>query len=252
MFRAVLDLFFPPRCPLCDEVIAPRERPLCRKCRTVDLPVVEDKRCKKCGRGKKQCACKLNTLLSDGIAAPFYYKDGVANAILRLKKVEDDDRYRYFLQELTAQAYLDYADIVIDAVTVVPMHSYDETKRGFNQVEPIAKGLAKALHVPYMPLLKKSIRTKSQKSLSGAARAANLLGVFDVLNQDNVRGKRILLVDDVVTTGATTNECAKMLKIYGAAAVYVLACAVSANEQNEENEIEQLMKQKRREKVNGG
>ncbi len=250
MLRGVLDLFFPPRCVLCDEVIHPRSRPFCRSCKALQLPLVEETRCKKCGRGKKQCACKITTLLSDGIAAPFYYKDALSTAVRRLKRVEDTDRYAYFEERLIETAYLAYADTVIDVVTAVPLHPRDEAKRGFDQVEPMAKAVAKELYVPYVPLLRKSIRTKSQKTLSGAARAANLLGAFDVIDRKNVKDKRILLVDDVVTTGATTNECTKMLKIYGAKAVYVLTCAVSANEKKEDTEIEQLMKKKRREKTN--
>lgn len=250
LFVWILDLFFPPRCALCDEVIARRDRPLCQRCRNADLPRIEEKRCAKCGRGKEQCVCKIMTLLSDGIAAPFYYKDGVQEAILRFKKVQDTDRTAYFTEELIKTAYMAYADEIIDAVTIVPMHPRSEAKRGFDQVKPVAKAVAKALHLPFTPLLKKSIYTKSQKSQYGSARAANLLGVFDVLDSAAVKGKRILLIDDVVTTGATTNECAKMLKIYGAASVYVLAIAVSENKKKQ-SDIEKLMKEKRRESTNG-
>ncbi len=249
LFTWILDLLFPPRCALCDEVIARCDRPLCKRCRTSDLPRIEQKRCKRCGRGKEQCACKITTLLSDGIAAPFYYKDKVKKAILRYKKVEDTDRTAHFASTLTETAYMAYADTVVDVVTAVPMHPKSEAKRGFDQVKPVAKAVAAALYVPYKPLLKKSIYTKPQKSQYGAARAANLLGAFDVLDMAAVKDKRILLIDDVVTTAATTNECAKMLKIYGAKAVYVLAIAVSENKKKE-NDIEKLMKQKRREKTN--
>lgn len=249
LFVWILDLFFPPRCALCDEVIARCDRPLCKQCKTSELPYIEEKRCKRCGRGKEQCACKITTLLSDGIAVPFYYKDKVKEAILRYKKVEDTDRAAYFVSELTKTAYVAYADTVVDVVTAVPMHPRSEAKRGFDQVKPVAKAVAKALHLPYVPLLKKSMYTKPQKSQYGSARAANLLGAFDVLDGAKVKDKRILLIDDVVTTAATTNECAKMLKIYGAKAVYVLAIAASENKK-EQDDIEKLMKQKRREKTN--
>ncbi len=249
IFTFILDLFFPPRCALCDEVIARGDRPLCLHCRASAQPRIEEKRCKRCGRGKEQCACKITTLLSDGIAAPFYYKDAVQDAILRYKKVEDADRTAYFSDELIQTAYLAYADKEIDMVTAVPMHPRSEAKRGFDQVKPMAKTVAKALHVPFESLLKKSIYTKPQKTQYGAARAANLLGAFDVVNGVSLKGKQILLIDDVVTTAATTNECAKMLKIYGVKAVYVLTIAVSENKKKE-TDIEKLMKQKRREKTN--
>lgn len=251
LFLGILDAFFPPRCALCDEVIAADERPLCKACAKADIPRIEQKRCKKCGRGKEQCACKITTLLSEGIAAPFYYKDKIAEAVLRYKRIEDNDRTAYFVNELLETAYVAYGDMVIDLVTVVPMHPRSEAKRGFDQVKPLAKAVAKELHVPYKVLLKKSIYTKPQKAQYGAARAANMLGVFDVLDGASVKGKQILLIDDVVTTAATTNECAKMLKIYGAKAVYVLALAVSDNEKKPD-EIEMLMKEKRREEANDG
>ena len=249
IFTFILDWFFPPRCALCDEVIARVDKPLCPHCRACTQPRIEEKRCKRCGRGKEQCACKITTLLSDGIAAPFYYKDTVQDAILRYKKVEDAVRTAYFSDELIQTAYLAYADKEIDMVTAVPMHPRSEAKRGFDQVKPVAKAVAKTLHVPFATLLKKSIYTKPQKTQYGAARAANLLGAFDVINGVSIKDKQILLIDDVATTAATTNECAKMLKIYGAKAVYVLTAAVSENKKKE-TDIEKLMKQKRREKTN--
>ena len=250
MFSLVLDLFFPPRCPLCNEVIALNEKPLCNHCRTSAQPRIEGKRCKRCGREKEQCACKLTTLLSDGIAAPFYYKEKVQEAVLRYKRMQDVGRNAYFVSELTKTAYLAYADKEMDVVTAVPMHPRSEAKRGFDQVKPMAKAVAKELHIPFVPLLKKSLYTKPQKALSSTARAANLLGAFDVLNMAAVKDKRVLLIDDVVTTAATTNECAKMLKIYGAKEVYVLAVAVSGNKKKQ-SDIEKLMQEKRQEKQNG-
>ena len=76
-------------------------------------------------------------------------------------------------------------------------------------------------------LLRKIIRTRPQKELSALERSGNLLGVFDVEPTADLEGKTVLLVDDVITTGATLDECAKMLKIYGAGEVYAATAAAA-------------------------
>ena len=90
-----------------------------------------------------------------------------------------------------------------------------------------------------MRLLRKCLDTPSQKLLTMEQRRSNLLGAFDVTNKELTEGKRILLLDDVVTTGATTNECAKMLKIYGAQRVYVAAIALTRPHEEQDGKVGQ-------------
>ncbi len=235
--RMFKDLFFPPRCVFCDRVISRREFPVCPACIEPKLPRIIETACPHCGREKRLfCTCKRDSFLTDGIAAPFYFEGAVQNGIYRLKKVQDTDRTRYFAEEMQEAAFREFGDRPIDYVTAVPMSRRAYRDRGFNQAERLARVLSKDLHVPFAELLEKPIETGSQKGLKAEARRVNLLGVFDVNSRIPLCGKQILLVDDVVTTGATTNECAKMLKLAGADKVYVLALALTRPKKEKEQE----------------
>lgn len=245
--QSLKDIFYPPRCVFCDEVISILERPICPVCLKAEIPVVPDTICSRCGRGKEDCTCKLTTFLTDGIAAPYYYEGVAAQGILHFKRAEDIDRIGYFTKKLAERAFLIFADTRIDLITTVPPHISTMVNRGFDQMYPVAKRLSKVFHTPYKQVLRKIFPTESQKELDADRRSGNLLGVFDVCEKQEVVGKNILLLDDVVTTGATTNECAKMLKIYGANNVYVLAVAISRPDQDEkEDENDPIVELKRR------
>lgn len=112
----------------------------------------------------------------------------------------------------------------VDMVTYVPMTRQDKAERGFNQCEIMAKVISKRLNLKFQKnVLKKIRQTKPQKDLKSAERTKNLKGAFKVCK--NVEGKRILLVDDVVTTGATLKETAKMLYKAGAKSVTAITFA---------------------------
>ncbi len=231
--RMLKNLFFPPRCVFCDRVIAPEECPACPSCIETELPRIIETACPHCGREKRlYCTCKRDSFLTDGIAAPFYFEGAVQTGIYRFKRVEDTDRTRYFAEEMREAAFREFGDCAIDYITPVPTSRRARSDRGFNQAEGLARVLAKELHVPYAELLRKTTDTGSQKGLKAEQRRVNLLGVFDISTRLPLSGKRILLVDDVVTTGSTTNECAKMLKLAGADQVYVLALALTRPNKN--------------------
>ncbi len=232
------NIFFPPHCVLCDEVVVVENMPICPVCAKKELPLIQSPICKRCGRDKKNCVCKMDTFLTDGIAAPFYNEQVVKDSIHHFKKCEDVDRIHYYTENMIASIYATFGDKIVDYITTVPLHRIDYTARGFDQTEALAKCISKELHVPYVPLLRKIFSTPSQKSLPAHCRNGNVLGVFDVNTKISLKGKNVLLLDDVVTTGSTTNECAKMLKIYGAKNVYVAAVAVSRVDKQKNDEKE--------------
>lgn len=245
--KGVKDFFFPPRCVFCDEVISVHEHPICAACLKTEILRIHEPICARCGREKADCVCKKGTLLTDGIAAPYYYVGTVKEGIKHFKKAEDIDRIEYFVKQLVETAYLIFADKKVDMITTVPLHPNAFAERGFDQLYPVSKRLSKELHVPYVQILRKIFETEPQKDLPADRRAGNLLGAFDVCTKLSLKGKNILLIDDVVTTGSTTNECAKMLKIYGAENVYVLALAVShLNKDEQEKENDPIAELKRK------
>ncbi|MBN1531807.1 MAG: ComF family protein [Spirochaetes bacterium] len=115
-----------------------------------------------------------------------------------------------------------------DVVTAVPLSPRRKWKRGFNQSELVARGLAAHLGAPYREMLKTSGGGEGQKNLGGTGRFYNVLGRYVPANVSLCAGRSILIVDDVFTTGATVNECARVLLDAGAASVYSVTLARAA------------------------
>ena len=223
---------FPERCIFCNEVIEPL-RLCCDRCRG-ELATVTPPLCRYCGRSKTDCDCHRRHHPYDGVAVPFYYKDAAQKGILRLKRYDDPKAFTFFATQMAAVIRREYPDEVFGGVCYVPMTAADKRRREYNQSALLAAEVAKRLELPLLPILKKRYETKPQKGLDRAHRSGNLLGVFDVT--DAVNGQTLLLVDDVLTTGATLSECAKMLKLAGADRVIATAIAVSApKEKTQEN-----------------
>ena len=117
----------------------------------------------------------------------------------------------------------------LDLVIPVPLHRTRLRHRGFNQALVLAHGVSERFSVPLLyDNLARLRSTLPQVELSGTARAENVKGAFGLIRPSEVREKRVLLIDDVFTTGATMNECAKTLKEAGAAAVTVFTLARTA------------------------
>lgn len=116
-------------------------------------------------------------------------------------------------------------EVDFDCLVPTPLHWRKRITRGFNQAELLARALSRSKGIPVLPALRKTKATVAQSTLSGPERRRNVKGAFRVRNAATVAEKRILLVDDVYTTGATANACAKVLKDAGAKSVAVLTLA---------------------------
>lgn len=113
----------------------------------------------------------------------------------------------------------------VDCLAPVPMHWWKRWRRGFNQAERLGREVAKALSIPMVEALRRPKPSRVQAGLASAARRKNALRSFALSNPGEVAGKRVLLVDDVITTGATATACARLLKRAGAEQVVLLALA---------------------------
>ena len=114
----------------------------------------------------------------------------------------------------------------IDMISCIPLSKKRLHDRGYNQAELLAREISKAVDVKFVPTLKKIKNNTAQSTIKDAKlRAKNVVGVYTVTDPETVKGKYILLVDDVVTTGSTVSECARMLKKAGAKAVYCITLA---------------------------
>lgn len=119
-------------------------------------------------------------------------------------------------------------DWQIDLILPVPLHSLKKAERGFNQSFYLAKGMSKALNIPVsQSILKRKRYTESQTQKNLVERTENMLEAFQIKNEKKVKGKNILLIDDVITTGATIRECGKILQASGAGNIYAASIALA-------------------------
>ena len=215
MFNRLLALLFPPKCILCRELLSRDETDLCHKCR-IEVPEFTKP--------------KNNLSFIAHWTAVWYYKDSVRLSLLRFKfsgRRSYADAYgRLLAMKLQSNEMDDF-----DILTFVPSSFRRKQKRGFDHVRLIAGAVARELNVPLTSALKKIRHTPPQSSILDASkRRANVLGVYRVITPEQVKGKRILLIDDIVTTGSTVSECARVLLTAGAKEVILATVAASARE----------------------
>lgn len=220
----IINLFFPARCPVCNE-IGQRHMHLCEGCKE-NISRIED-RCLGCGNPRTGCTCFKNkfTLL---LASPFVYEGTLRKAIHRFKFDGQTDLAKFFGKETAECVAHEFGDVKFDIVTCVPQTKRKRRKRGYNQSALLAKEIAKRLSLPYDELLLIKTRdTPDQHDLKGKARIKNLKDAFAADKPESVKGKTILLCDDIKTTGTTLNECRKTLIKAGAKEVYCTTIAVT-------------------------
>ncbi len=226
MNNLVFNILFPQRCCGCDKILI--SPPVCNECRKLVLHPAEKGGCEICGQRMQSCMCKKHQYYSKLVSC-FYYEGEPVKTIFRLKFRSRPDIARNFaglMEEALEERQLTKK---IDFITFVPMEKLPRFRRGYNQSELLAKHLSEFTKIPYGALLEKKYKTSSQHKLTAVSRSGNLLGCFEP-TADSVgqfKGKTVLIVDDVITTGSTINELAKTLLIFGADSVYAASCATT-------------------------
>lgn len=217
MFSWLLDLLFPPKCILCKKLLSREETDICHHCRQ-NTPEIEK--------------TKFKLSFVAGWTALWYYKDDARLSLLRFKfgsKRSYALPYGRLLAMHLRQKGFDQYD-VLTYVPVAPLRKY---LRSYDQVELIARAVAKELDATLVPTLQKTRNTPPQSGFKDVSqRRANVLGVYKIKDPALIRGKRILLLDDVITTGATVSECARVLLTAGAKEVYCAAMAAANQDKN--------------------
>ena len=221
-------LVYPDRCALCDEPVPFRSH-ICTDCRR-NVEVIRDDICIKCGLPEKECFCKGRSRACKGIVAPFRYEGVVRKGIHRWKYHEYAHNNDFFAEMIAAAVKMHYADIDFDFVTFIPQTEDEIAEKGFNQGEILATTVASKLNLPIEDVLVKLFDSPRQHKTPNIFKRGNVAGIFDCKNTEIIRNRKILLVDDVKTSGSTVNECAKMLRLYDAADVYCAVIAVAVSE----------------------
>lgn len=224
-FKALLKSLFPQRCAYCGKVVSADEYE-CGDCKKI-LPRIEGKICSRCGRTKKECSCNGEKYFLSQ-AAPFCYEGVVRRGLHVFKFRNGRQNSEAYCHEMAETVRQRYADKKFDYVVPVPMTKKSVRRRGYNQVEILAEGLAELLGIEFRnDIIFKIYETEKQHGISYILRKGNLTGVFDVPEAEKVRDKSILLCDDISTSGETFNECAKMLWLADASEICCISLALT-------------------------
>ena len=207
-----MSLLFPNKCILCGKILDRNETDLCHVCRvdSPECPVRKQKR----------------TFLDSWVAI-WYYKGYIRSSILRYKFGRAKHYAHGYGRILAMKLAAEYPE-GFDVLTWIPISSIRKFFRGYDQVELLAKAVGRELNMKPQRTLRKIRHNRPQAGISGEAqRRANVLGVYRVAGKTDLRGKRVLLLDDVITTGATAGECARVLLTAGAKEVHLGAIAAA-------------------------
>ena len=225
VFDIIINALFPNKCIACDSIIN-RGESLCDYCYSKIERVDNFKNCKRCGLPKKLCECKYRVFHFTAITAPFYNGDIAKAAMYRFKFRKLSFCAKFFAYEMAKAVKSAYFDIGFDGIVYVPMPTAKRLKRGFNQSEELAKQLSRILGINlYYDVLLAKYNPKQQHNMDSKERFKNVKGTYYA--NKKVTGKTILLVDDIKTTGATLDECAKQLLLAGADNVYCVTGLVT-------------------------
>lgn len=225
---AFLDALFPRRCPVCGMipeegwVICPSclsqlsfvSSPVCKKCGK-ELETETMEYCLDCTRHKRSFAWGVSLL---------NYNEAAAHSMAAIKYKNKREYLDFYVEETMKRCKKKLLSMEVDVVVPVPVHPARRRKRGFNQAELLADALSAGLELPVRTdALRRTRKTEPQKNLSPAERLKNLEKAFEA---ESVRGLRILLVDDIYTTGSTIEACSHILKENGVSAVYFLCVSI--------------------------
>ncbi len=207
----LLDLLYPPKCVFCTALLTERETDICTSCRQNLVPIQNPIK-----RGRFFRCCH----------SVYHYEDHVAEAVRRFK-FAGKEHYAQCFGQLMAMRLLK-ADAEFDFVTWAPVSKARLRKRGYDQAKLLAEVIARELGCPCLRTLKKIRNNPPQsKRKDAAARQANVIDVYRVTNQEQIAAKRLLLVDDVITSGATLSECSRLLKMAGAEEIIAASLAAT-------------------------
>jgi len=231
MLTKLLDWLYPPTCIACRTLIAlneaqPRDMRLCSKCQTLFEPI-KPPICNTCGipteRDVARCvSCFGKTFFFTSGRAVFVYDD-LMRDLLHDLKFRRKKQIAQSLGKLWATHMKDMPDAIL---VPLPLHPKKERERGFNQAQILAQQLSARLNIPMENALERVVDTPPQSGLHPRMRMENVSGAFGIAPGANVHGKNYIIIDDIYTTGASLNECAKVLQAAGASDVSCMTLSI--------------------------
>lgn len=236
MLQTILDIIYPVRCPVCDEIVIPKGERICSPCKK-RLPYIGEPRCKKCSKPIEQeereyCSdCEHKNFQFVKGFSLWSYDKAMKHSIAEFKYHNKKEYAKFYIQEMVQH----YEDIIKklspDVIVPIPIHRSKYLERGYNQADILARGLGNALKLPVLSkLLIRNKKTLPQKQLSDKERLRNLQEAFD-FNKKGLESfqreiNRVLLVDDIFTTGSTIEACTNVLKANGIKDIFFITLCI--------------------------
>lgn len=214
-------LLSPVRCGICGYHACYNELPVCSRCVNV-LQTLITMPCKKCGRPSSACACANN----DNLRFLFFFRGPVAHKLIYRLKYRGDDSVLAFMAELAVFA-CGINPAAFDGVTFVPRSKKNRKLYGYDQSKVMAKAISEKYGIPFVDILERT-GGNDQKLLSRSERLKNIKNNIRLKNIPSEKYKKLLLVDDIYTTGASIASCAELLR--GSAAKSVVPMTVAKTE----------------------
>ncbi len=236
MFQTILDIIYPVRCPICMEIVTPKGKRICSNCKE-RLPYIQEPRCLKCSKPleveeKEYCDdCERKDLHFNRGYAVWVYNKMMMQSISAFKYKSKKEYAAFYTEEIITHYKKQLVKLNLDGIVPVPLHRTKYRERGYNQAALLAKGIGDELDIPVLnDLLIRTKKTVPQKTLNDMERLHNLMEAF----QYNKKTKsvfrsdlsRVLLVDDIYTTGSTMEACTNVLKENGIKEVYFIVLCI--------------------------
>lgn len=234
VYSVILDILFPPRCPICRDILKPNEGLIHLKCQS-KLKYASEPVCMRCGKPIEQAEeeycfdCQRRHHYFDSGRAVWIYEQHMQQSIVWYKYKHCKEFSKFYASEMIAyhKTWLKY--LHLDAVIPIPLNRKKYRMRGYNQAEPLAAYIASELGCKLdTHTLVRSRWTAPQKDLGPAERFKNLKKAFFVDKKSAQAYKCVLLVDDIYTTGSTMDACAHQLKAAGVDKVYFITMCIGS------------------------
>lgn len=227
----LINLLFPLRCPVCDDIVPLGEGKVCRDCRP-KIRYIKEPSCRKCGRqlndnSKVLCTeCeRVKHIFDRGLA--LYDYQSVKKSMYRFKYKGRREYAKFYAEDIYCHFKDDITEMRADIIVPVPLHKSREKSRGYNQAELISAHLSRLSGIPMRKdIVRRIKKTVPQKKLDARQRENNLKKAFNIKPNVVILNKRVIIVDDIFTTGSTIDAVAYEFKRRGAKAVYFITLCI--------------------------
>lgn len=228
LINSILGIFFTNTCPVCGQAVAFNHEGVCKECRG-KIKYIREPRCRKCGRPLVDMCqvlcngCSKRKHQFDSGVCVFEHSGEIKKSIYEFKYNNRRDYSEFYAKEAVKIYGRRLGEWNVQAIIPVPIHKERELERGYNQALEFGQALARYIGIPVEKrALVRRKKTAPQKELTEIMRYLNLKNAFDVEQNSIVGIKRVLLVDDIYTTGSTVDACSSILKKAGVEEVYFL------------------------------